>query len=67
MKKIILTIFILLTITSCNKSNEINNIQENNFNNTKIYFLDNKSKEYSIEYSEINADSIPEKISLIHF
>ena len=67
MKKITLTIFILLTITSCNKSNEINNMQENNFNNTKIYFLDNKSKEYFIEYSEINADNIPQEISLVHF
>ena len=68
MKKIIFTIFILLIITSCNKSNEINNnIQENNFNNTKIYFLDDNSQEYSIEYSDINADNFSQEISLVHF
>jgi hypothetical protein len=66
--RLICLIVILLTITSCSTNNEIiHNVQENNFDNTKVYFLDDNWEEYSIEYDKLNSDNIPQIISLIHF
>jgi hypothetical protein len=66
--RLIWLIIILLTITSCNTNPyKMDNIQDNNFNNSKIYFLDSKWEEYSIEYDKLNIDNIPKNISLIHF
>lgn len=66
--KLIWLIVISLIITSCSIKGDANdNVQENSFNNSKVYFLNDKWEEYSIAYDILNSNNIPKNISLIHF
>lgn len=74
-KTIILLIFTIFLLSSCDmkKSNisvnevENNNLEEwNYFNNRNIYFWDDEWNDYSITYDELNNSNIPQKISFMH-